>query len=135
VSRDAAGIAPDPARRLAAFLPASAWAATLFAFSHSSSPPGAGALRGLDFPVHLAAHGLLGLLAAAGFGGAWPRWTALAAARAGALAAALHGLADEFHQSFVPGRAVEASDLVADAVGAVLGAAAWAAWRARASRS
>lgn len=42
----------------------------------------------------------------------------------------LWGASDEFHQSFVPGRAVEFLDFVADTVGSVVGAVlAWSAHR------
>jgi VanZ family protein len=42
-----------------------------------------------------------------------------------ALAAVLYGLSDEVHQSFIPGRDASVGDVVADALGALLGAAAW----------
>lgn len=45
---------------------------------------------------------------------------AVAAAAAWALATAWGGL-DELHQSFVPGRSMDALDLLADAIGATLG--------------
>ena len=41
------------------------------------------------------------------------------------LAASLYGLFDEWHQSWVPGRTASAADFVADAIGGVLGAAAF----------
>lgn len=46
--------------------------------------------------------------------------------RSGALAvgcSVLYGLSDEFHQSFVPGRSPAWDDVVADGVGALIGAA------------
>lgn len=50
----------------------------------------------------------------------------LATARPGiaVVASGLYGLSDEFHQSFVPRRTSDVFDLVADVVGAVIGALA-----------
>jgi VanZ family protein len=117
------------ARRAAAFLPAAAWAALVFATSHSSSPPGASLLKGLDFPVHVAVYGVLGFLAAMGFAASLGPGRLVRAAACGAVAATLYGVADEIHQSFVPDRRVEGTDLAADALGGVLGAAVWALQR------
>lgn len=39
----------------------------------------------------------------------------------------LYGVSDEFHQSFVPGRSVSASDLLADVLGAALAVTLWLA--------
>ena len=38
------------------------------------------------------------------------------------LAVMLYGIADEFHQYFVPGRSVDGYDVLADALGGLLGA-------------
>jgi VanZ family protein len=46
----------------------------------------------------------------------------------------LYGVSDEFHQSFIPGRYPSVSDIIADTVGALigaLGAAAAGAWARR----
>lgn len=48
--------------------------------------------------------------------------------------AALYGVSDEFHQSFVPGRSSDAYDALADTVGATLGAAAFSFHMRRRSR-
>ncbi|NOR25600.1 MAG: hypothetical protein GQ542_14680 [Desulforhopalus sp.] len=42
-----------------------------------------------------------------------------------------HGLSDEFHQSFIPGRTASVYDLVADCAGAAMACALWAKWRKR----
>ena len=48
------------------------------------------------------------------------------------IAALAYGLSDEFHQSFVPGRTSSGADLLADAVGALIGiSAAWFLLRKR----
>ena len=68
---------------------------------------------------------------AGGFGAplSWGR-----AARAVAIATA-YGCSDEWHQSFVPGRAADLDDVWADAVGAAAGAAGCWAWGIIRSRS
>lgn len=40
----------------------------------------------------------------------------------------LHGIADEFHQSFIPGRFASGADLIADLLGAVVASLAWLKW-------
>lgn len=50
------------------------------------------------------------------------RWRAYAVA---VLLAWLYALSDEFHQSFVPGRAADWTDILFDWLGAVLGAGLW----------
>ena len=79
-------------------------------------------LTGLDKIAHVGAYALLAWLAARAFAtlalkpsAGWVPWAA-------ALFAALYGLSDELHQSFVPGRSAEAWDLVADTIGAAIGA-------------
>lgn len=101
------------------------WAVVIFAVSSSSNPlpfvPRS--LLTQDKLAHLLAYTLLGAFVRAALDGArlHPR-TALALAAA---LATLYGLSDELHQFFVPGRDMSGGDLLADALGASLGA--WAA--------
>jgi VanZ family protein len=110
--------------RLVAWWPALGWAATIFVLS---SFPGSAYpvtdVIGADKVVHFGLYGLLAALCARGFGRSttWPApliWIAAAAL------ASLYGMSDEFHQRFVPGRNSDWADVLADAVGAVLGAGA-----------
>ena len=100
---------------------AAAIAAGVFALSSLPGPT----LRvdlggGVDKLVHAAVYAILGgLLAGGGVVRGWSRRTAVAIA---AVAAAVYGASDEWHQSFVPYRDAELGDLAADAIGAVLGA-------------
>ncbi len=101
------------------WLPALAIAGTIFWLSHqpSSDLPG----TGIDKIEHAVAYGLLTLSLWFAFGSRLldPR----AAYRRGSIAvviAAVYGLSDEFHQSFISGRDPSAYDWIADVVGAVL---------------
>mgnify|MGYP000002908171 CR=1 FL=1 len=90
---------------------------------------------GPDLPLqdkfaHLAAYAVMGFLACS----AWATVPGLRGTfgvfLAGFLFALLFGLSDEWHQSFVPERMADGWDLVADGVGAFLGAGLYA-WRCR----
>src|SRR5205085_9706524 len=79
---------------------------------------------GGDKVAHLIAYFVLGFLAARALG-----WTTalsgIALAAAAFVIAALYGVSDEFHQSFVPGRDSSAADVLADAAGALIGSTGW----------
>jgi VanZ family protein len=108
-------------RAVAAWLPALAWAALIFAFSAQSTltfiPD-----QPLDFGKlgHMAIFGVLALLL----------WRALALTTklrrpwAWALAlTVLYAITDELHQSFVPGRDPSPRDVAIDAAGALIAVA------------
>jgi VanZ family protein len=71
--------------------------------------------------IHFFEFGLLGFLAARVIFllGNIERWIGIAL---GATTAALWGILDEFHQSFVPGRNASVGDAVIDGIGAFCGA-------------
>lgn len=90
--------------------------------SHLPSLPLLPALPAGDKLAHASWFFLLGLLAwrAAREAEGWSRRRAAVVLLAGAL---LWGISDEAHQSFVPGRDVEAADVGADVAGAAAAAA------------
>src|SRR5262245_58962678 len=108
--------------RLRPWWPALAWAAALFALS---SIPGQALPRvpacNADKVVHGALYMVLGIFCARGLRATTGLGAAGLVAAAAALATA-YGATDELHQLFTPRRSCDWRDVVADAVGAVLGA-------------
>jgi len=100
--------------------------AMLFGLSSLSSlpsPPG-------DFSfydVHIAAYAGLGALTARATGRGLRNvsWRAVVVA---ILISSLYGVTDEYHQVFTPGRSFDVLDMVADAIGSIVGASAVGAW-------
>lgn len=109
--------------RVLRLLPAVAWFGLTWWLSSRADPPGSDLLA-IPFADKLGHAGLFavqaGLLRLAGL-----------RVRLAVLFAVALGALDELHQAFVPGRSPDLADLAADAVGAVVGAAAvqWAATR------
>jgi hypothetical protein len=101
---------------------AAGWAALIFV---ASSIPGsalvAGPVVGFDKIVHALVYAVLGALTTRALIVA-PGLAPAPAALCGAALAALYGVSDEWHQSFVPGRFPSVGDVVADALGAAAGA-------------
>jgi VanZ family protein len=86
--------------------------------------------RGSDKAAHFIAYAILTLAWIRAFAGG--RLTAAPAELLAAFAiAALFGLSDEFHQSFVPGRESSGWDVLADALGAAAAALGCWLWRIR----
>lgn len=97
----------------------------------SSSQPGSSVpVLVWDKLLHAAGYAILGVTALRAFHGG------IAPLRRGPSAGALlftvgHGIFDEIHQSFVPGRDASTGDVVADAVGAAIAVAIVHAWARR----
>ena len=99
----------------------------VFALSHMSKPPIPQVLSELsDKVLHAAEYVPLGYLCARAF-----RGSARHRATLGLLAAAVFGVSDEFHQSFIPGRESSLWDWAADLTGSAVGASLlfWSARR------
>ena len=112
---------------VALWLPVVAYMAMLFAFSSLSTlPPTPGDIS--YYYVHLAAYAGLAVVTVRALAGGMLRnvtWRAVAIAVA---ISALYGVSDEFHQRFVPGRTFDVRDMLADAIGAAVGASGVRAW-------
>jgi VanZ family protein len=111
-------------RRALPWLPALAWAATIFYLSSRPTLP-APDVRHLDKVLHFGAYGLLGLLLA--FGADRSRLPLLAALVIGVL----YGASDEIHQMYVPGRSPDLLDWAADAAGVATACFLYHRWRSR----
>jgi len=114
------------------------YAGVIFLVSSMSSPPeSVSSFLGetSDKVLHLGEYGLLGALvyrACRHGAGAWVADHAVIVAVAGC---ALYGLSDEIHQLFVPLREGDPLELVADSIGATLGAWIWRFLQPRAVQS
>jgi len=87
-----------------------------------------------DYYAHAAAYSVLGFLLTRALAGGELAAMTLRLALIATVLGTLYGISDEFHQSFVPGRMATVSDVIADGVGALLGALV-AAWIGRFLRS
>jgi VanZ family protein len=114
------------------WIPAATGAIAIFI---ASAQPGTAypqlGVPGVDKLVHFTVYGLLGAACAFGLTRSCSVRAARMALAAAAMAAA-YGATDEAHQLFVPHRSFDWFDLVADAVGALVGAAVFARFLTRA---
>ena len=105
--------------------PAAIWMAATFVVSHQSRveiPFGAP-----DYIGHGVSYAVLGALLMRALAGGTLRGVRAGLILPAVLIAAVYGVSDEFHQSFIPGRMASVSDLVADTIGALAGACVAAA--------
>jgi VanZ family protein len=119
--------------RILAWGPVVAYMALIFyASSQPSVPPVVGLLG--DKVVHAAAYAVLAGLAVRALTDRFRLPVSVGAALLAAAIAAVYGASDEFHQSFVPTREMDAFDLLADSVGAAIAAVGFRAWSILARR-
>jgi VanZ family protein len=107
-----------------AWLPVIGYAGLIFALSSMRGQDlGGGGLWRFDKLIHAVEYAVLAGLLVRALTRARPRASAVKLAALAWALATLYGASDEWHQSFVPGRSSSGWDLVADGVGAALGAA------------
>ena len=127
-----APLGPTRAQVLKAWAPALAYMALIFVLSSFRLQPEV--IEELPFKdklVHTVEYAVLGGLCVYASQRTWPRHHALRTTLVGAFLAVAFGVTDEVHQSFVPGRNADLMDLVADTLGASLGAVIAAVWGRR----
>jgi VanZ family protein len=112
------------------------WGLFLFTLTSWPSPPEVPVLSGIsnfDTFVHITLYAVEAFLIYRAV--AWPGRERASLSRVLAIvgAMAVWGVADETHQSWIPGRSMEAGDVAADVAGAVLGAAMASAVSSRSS--
>jgi VanZ family protein len=113
-------------RRLWLWAPVAIYMAAIFVVSSMPGAPLPAQVS--DKAAHAAAYALLAVLVVRALAGGLP---APVGARTAALAVVIvtaHGVSDEFHQWFVPGRSADPLDVLADAAGAMLGVGLCWAW-------
>lgn len=75
-----------------------------------------------DYIGHGVSYAVLGALLMRALAGGTVRGMRTGLILPAVLIAAVYGVSDEFHQSFIPGRMASVSDVVADTIGALIGA-------------
>lgn len=110
-------------RWLAAFGPALAYMLLIWVLSSFPIQLPLERIPFRDKAVHFVEYGTLGALLSHALRITYPRWRLPGVWLCAALVTTLWGAIDEIHQAYVPGRNSDAADLVADAVGALAGAA------------
>jgi len=114
---------PQAYSRTGFLLAALSWAGLIFYLSSQPSIETPALFPGQDKLFHLIAFGILGFLAMGTRQASQQGYSTRQVWRV-VFAVMLYGILDEFHQYFVPGRSADVYDVLADAIGGLLGA--WA---------
>ncbi len=110
---------------LSLWAPLVLYMAGIFYASSLSQPP---LPPGGDKPWHLLAYVGLAVLVVRAMAAGLPRRIAPATAAWSIAIGIAYAMSDEFHQAFVPGRTADVRDLVADALGVIVGTGLCWAW-------
>jgi VanZ family protein len=121
-------------RRLALWGPVVAYMAVIFYESSQPSLPDVVSDIS-DKILHIAGYAVLGALFVRALAGGLHAQVTTSIALLAVLATTLYGVSDEIHQSFVPERQADLQDILADALGGAIAAAALMAWSSLRRRS
>jgi len=112
-------------RTVRLWAPVVVYMAAIFTASSMSAPPIPG---GADKPWHTLGYLGLAIVVVRALAGGLPRRISPRILVLSVCLVVLYGMSDELHQMFVPGRTASFDDLLADAIGAVVGASLCWAW-------
>lgn len=101
--------------------------AFIFALSSIAHPPTPPSIIS-DKEIHAALYAVLSFLVLRAMTSGWAEGVTLRSVLLAVVICTLYGASDELHQHFVPPRQMDAFDLLADAVGSTIAAAALYAW-------
>jgi VanZ family protein len=118
-------------RHVIAWLPAAAYMLLIWVLSSIPQQFNFDYVPFRDKGVHFVEYGTLAALLVHAFRGTWPSLRAPSLFFAAWSATVLWGLLDEIHQAFVPGRVADVRDVLADALGGLIGAALYLLVRSR----
>jgi VanZ family protein len=104
-----------------AWLPAHGYMLLIWLLSSRTQPVDLSDVPFHDKGVHFVEYAVLGLLIARAVRRTWPALTGARFGAAVCLPTIAWGYLDELHQAFVPGRFSSMADLLADALGALIG--------------
>ncbi len=102
------------------WFPLYSYAALIFILSSNPQPPSL-KIPFLDEFLHLIEYAIFGFLAARAFRNSKREILIKNFKFLAVLISILYGFTDEFHQSFVPNRTAQASDLIMDGLGGLIG--------------
>lgn len=111
-------------RLILAWLPAALYMLLIWVMSSQALAISTANFPFRDKGVHAVEYGVLGLLLAHALSGTFVGAARLQLWLGSVGLTVLFGMSDEIHQAFVPGRSADILDVIADSVGAVLGASA-----------
>jgi VanZ family protein len=104
------------------WVPLIAYMSLIFILSSRTIPDIFPETRNIDKIIHIVEYSILSVLWLRAIESWWPDMDKKRLFITAVILTSLYGISDEVHQSFVPGRSSEAYDIVADIIGALLGA-------------
>lgn len=113
-------------KRLLPWLPATLYMLLIWTLSSFPMVTSVEEVPFKDKGVHFVEYGVLAVLLCYALRGSFPERSLRFALFYGALGTVLWGLLDEIHQAYVPSRSADPRDVMADVLGALLGAGVYA---------
>jgi VanZ family protein len=112
----------DRFKRARPWLPAAAYMLLIWGLSSIAIQINFAHVPFQDKGVHFVEYGTLAVLLSHAIRGTWRDWRPMSTFALAVVLTTLWGITDEIHQAYVPGRNSDVQDVLADALGSLLGA-------------